>query len=82
MKIKQILSTHRFDFTATMVCEHCGHEEHLRSGYNDRNYHDNVIPKMPCESCHKDRGDLVADNSQEANLGMTLDSARDHGLVP
>lgn len=51
MKIKTILSQHRRDFTAKMFCEFCEHEEVLNGGYDDRNYHDNVIPTMKCTSC-------------------------------
>ena len=51
MKIKEILSQHRRDFTATLECEHCGHEEHLDNGYDDRNYHENVIPSFKCNDC-------------------------------
>jgi len=53
MKIKKITSQHRRDFTATMECEHCGHEQKLKTGYDDSNYHQNVIPKMKCEKCGK-----------------------------
>ena len=53
MKIKQILSQHRRDFTAIMQCEFCGNEKTNGSGYDDRYYHDNVIPQMKCESCGK-----------------------------
>jgi len=50
MKIKAIISQHRRDFTAIYVCEHCGHE-HKQYGYDDANFHDNVIPNMKCTSC-------------------------------
>ena len=51
MKIKKIVSQSRRDFSAIMVCEHCDHEQNLTSGYDDDNYHRNVIPKMKCNSC-------------------------------
>ena len=57
MKIKNILSQHRRDFTATMECEHCGHEQKLTSGYDDSFYHQNVIPNMECDKCHKKASD-------------------------
>lgn len=50
MKIKKILSQHRRDFTAVYVCEHCGAESE-GYGYDDANFHDNVIPSMKCEEC-------------------------------
>ena len=55
MKIKQILSQHRRDFTAILVCDHpdCDAEQKLTSGYDDRNYHDNVIPSFECGVCHR-----------------------------
>ncbi len=52
MKIKQILSQSRRDFTAIYICEHCGNEE-KSSGYDDTNFHQNVIPKMKCKKCGK-----------------------------
>jgi len=53
MKIKEIISQHRRDFTAVMECEHCGHTEIDNSGYDDDYYHRNVIPKMKCPKCGK-----------------------------
>ena len=52
MRIQKIISQHRRDFTAIYVCEHCGFtKEHY--GYDDDNFHQNVIPKMKCEKCGK-----------------------------
>lgn len=53
MKIKKILTQHRRDFTAILECEHCGKEETLKTGYDDGNYHRNVIPQMKCKKCGK-----------------------------
>jgi len=55
MKIKEIFSGHRFDFKAIMECEHCGHTSQNNHGYNDDNYHQEVIPNMLCEKCGKKR---------------------------
>lgn len=52
MKIKQILSQSRRDFTALYECEHCGHEQKDR-GYDDANFHENVIPRKRCPKCDK-----------------------------
>jgi ribosomal protein L37AE/L43A len=52
MKIKEMISQHRRDFWAIYECEHCGHEE-KKSGYDDRDFHELVIPKMECPKCHK-----------------------------
>ena len=60
MKIIRITNQHRNDFWADMQCEHCGSLHKLTSGYDDRNYHDNVIPAMKCNICGKSRNDLEA----------------------
>lgn len=57
MKIKEIKMQNRRDFEAIYVCENCGNEEE-KDGYDDRNFHDNVIPKMKCSKCGKSRNDL------------------------
>ena len=51
MKIRKIVSQHRRDFTALMECEFCGHQEMNNSGYDDRYYHDNVVPNRKCSNC-------------------------------
>ena len=56
MKIKEILSQSRRDFRAIYECEHCGHE-HEGSGYDDANFHSNVIPKKKCPKCDKTAAD-------------------------
>ncbi len=53
MKIKRIVARHRRDFTAILICEHCENEEKLTNGYDDANYHQNVIPNMKCKKCEK-----------------------------
>lgn len=50
MKIKEIKSQSRRDFTAIYECEHCGHEEE-GPGYDDSNFHVHVIPNMKCVRC-------------------------------
>jgi len=50
MKIKQIKSQHRRDFQAIYECESCGHKED-GYGYDDANFHNNVIPNMACKKC-------------------------------
>ena len=56
MRIKEIISQHRRDFTAIYVCEHCGHE-HKGNGYDDTFFHQTVIPDMKCPECKKKAGD-------------------------
>ena len=53
MKIKRINNQIRRDFWAIYECEHCGHVTNEKSGYDDANFHNNVIPKMKCEKCGK-----------------------------
>lgn len=55
MKIKEWLSQHGNDFWCTYECEHCGHETKEQSGYNDANFHNNVIPAKHCSDCGLNR---------------------------
>lgn len=50
MKIKKIIEQYRRDFTALYECEHCG-TAHESYGYDDDNFHWNVIPRMICSNC-------------------------------
>ena len=52
MKIKEIIHQHRRDFKAVFECEHCQAEFEDR-GYDDANFHVNVIPRMECRRCGK-----------------------------
>ena len=52
MKIKQITSRNRRDFDAVYECEHCAATEN-GYGYDDDNFHRNVIPTMKCKACGK-----------------------------
>ena len=53
MKIKTINRQHRRDFYAIFECEHCGFETEEQSGYDDANFHSNVIPSWRCGKCGK-----------------------------
>lgn len=53
MKIIKITSQNRRDFYADYECEHCGHIERDQSGYDDDNFHRNVIPNIKCDQCGK-----------------------------
>jgi hypothetical protein len=55
MKLIEILSQHRRDFQGKYKCEFCGNEDTDKSlsSYDDRYYHDNVIPNQKCSSCGK-----------------------------
>jgi len=52
MRIREITSQHRRDFTAVYECEDCGHTKSGR-GYDDDNFHRNVVPAMECDKCGK-----------------------------
>lgn len=58
MRIHEITFTHRNDFDAIMVCEHCGHTQENKAGYDDHYYHTRVIPDMKCRACDKKRNDV------------------------
>lgn len=50
MKIQKITAQHRRDFCAIYECEHCKYE-YEGKGYDDSNFHVNVIPGMKCPKC-------------------------------
>lgn len=52
MRIKEITYQNRRDFKAVFVCPYCGYEEE-KWGYDDVNFHNNVIPNMECPKCGK-----------------------------
>lgn len=56
MKINRIVSQSRRDFIAIYECEHCG-ATHEGNGYDDNNFHRNVIPKKKCKECGKTAGE-------------------------
>ena len=56
MKIKEIKSQSRRDFTAIYECEHCG-SAHEGNGYDDAYFHMSVIPAMKCKACGKTAGE-------------------------
>lgn len=60
MKIKEITYQYRRDFQAIYECEGCGHTEKGR-GYDDANFHVNVIPMMRCSKCGKTSAECGAD---------------------
>lgn len=65
MKITKTYNWNRRDFTYDAKCEGCGTEIVNRSGYDDDNYYNNVIPDKKCPSCGKSSNDMgTADEPQ------------------
>lgn len=71
MKIKNIISRTRRDFRATYVCEHCDRETE-GSGYDDSNFHDNVIPDMKCGGCGKKGGEDYEPRATKYHASQTV----------
>lgn len=59
MKIQKVTWSMGNDFSANLVCEHCGHVQQINRGYNDSFYHNRVIPTITCEDCGKVRSGVV-----------------------
>lgn len=55
MRIKEIKSQSRRDFTAVYECEHCG-DTHEAPGYDDQHFHEVVVPGMVCKKCGRAAG--------------------------
>ena len=51
MKIKEIKWQYRRDMRVDLECEHCGHIMYDHKGYDDKNYHEIVIPNIICPGC-------------------------------
>jgi len=60
MKIIKEYDHHRRDFWADMECETCGHVEKNISCYDDSNFHQNVIPNIPCKKCGCKSGEVTS----------------------
>ena len=69
MRIKTITSTSRRDFTAIYECEGCGATV-KGYGYDDANFHQNVIPAMVCASCGESSG--VQSSAAKIPAGVVL----------
>ncbi|NME89583.1 hypothetical protein [Corynebacterium stationis] len=55
MYLKAKFTQSRRDFHGLFVCNYCGCEVQ-RMGYDDNNFHHNVIPEMECPDCGKAGG--------------------------
>jgi len=71
MRIKEIKSQSRRDFTAIYVCGHCGLEKESY-GYDDHYFHSKVIPDMSCGSCGKKAGENYRPLQTKYPEGMTV----------
>lgn len=58
MKVLDVYNQMRRDCWVDMECESCGEKETYKSGYDDRNFWDNVIPAWKCKKCGKSSNDL------------------------
>ena len=59
MRIKEFTYSNRRDFKAIFECESCGSTEEIW-GYDDSNFHNNVIPNMKCKICGKTSGEITS----------------------
>lgn len=57
----------RRDFRGIFACNHCDHE-HEEWGYDDANFHHNVIPDMTCPDCGEKGGGRVTDPTIPAHV--------------
>lgn len=62
MKIKKIIDQNRRDFNAIYECEFCGATKE-GYGYDDSNFHNNVIPNMKCPKCGKSSGGVITSHA-------------------
>ena len=72
MKIKTITYQNRRDFKAIYECEHCGAVTEEQWGYDDANFHRNVIPKMVCKQCGKTAPDTYRPLATKYPEGMQV----------
>lgn len=71
MFIREIKWQHRRDFEAEYECEHCG-ERCISRGYDDTNFHQNVIPTFECPACGKVAGPNYRPLATKYPDGMTV----------
>ena len=71
MRIKDFIWQHRRDFRAVFECEHCGYTEE-RNGYDDANFHNNVVPDMVCPKCGKKAGENYRPLTTKYHEGMQI----------
>lgn len=57
MKLIEVTWQYRYDFQGILECEFCGSHQTLENGYDDLNFHQNVIPAIQCVKCEKRSSD-------------------------
>ena len=67
MHIKKRFDQYRRDFMAVYACFWCGYE-FTGSGYDDDNFHSNVIPAWPCSQCGQKGGGPGSDTIVPAGV--------------
>ena len=68
MKILGITDESQNDFSATLICEHCGNKHELQSGYHDNHYHTKVIPEITCKTCGMNRAGEIPEKSNDNGM--------------
>lgn len=61
MKLEEVTWQNSNDFKGILRCEHCDSTQFMDYGYQDDNFHNNVIPAIVCISCGK-RGNKTIPN--------------------
>jgi hypothetical protein len=58
MKLLKKENQFRRNFDGVYECEGCGHIRTVYRCYDDRNFHDNIMPNKKCDICGKSTNDL------------------------
>ena len=61
MKVINKYNQMRRDCSVDLECEECKAKKIFNSAHDDRNFWDNVIPNLKCNSCGKSTKDLGLD---------------------
>ena len=64
--IKEITNQIRNDLYGVLECEGCHATEKLVGGYDDDNWHDNVLPNRKCKACGKSAREIEAETPKAA----------------
>jgi hypothetical protein len=73
MRLKKKVSQHRRDFQAIYECDwdDCRHEQ-SGYGYDDANFHENVIPRMECKKCGRPAAPDTPKTAADVPAGVVL----------